>query len=348
MTLRLRSAFLIGVLIVTVWFLYISRQILTPFVLAAIFAYVFNPIVNLFFHKIRLPRTLSIIIIYVTIISLIGYAGTMIVSRLISESEELATASIAFLENTQEQIGLLPPFLQSVILEPIKSFQTTIVKPEAVWPFFSGALSGFISIVIFLFSAFYFLKEGEKTFDRLVVFLPKDYRVDIDILIRKINIVLGKYLRGQLFLVFLMATISFTGLSIMGVKFSLLLAVFIGLAEIVPVFGPLTAGTVASLFAVFDGTSRFGIAPPYEGLTVALGYLALNQIENILIVPHLMGKITKLHPLIMLFSALAGGHLLGILGLIVAVPAVATLKILLEFSLDKINARSSMLTTKKA
>lgn len=336
MTLTFRSLFFIVLTILLVWFFYLEREILTPFVLAAIVAYLLNPVVNFLTHKVRLPRTLSIISIYAVIIVGLAFIGGWLVTRIIDESEELARLLKEFLSLVRSEIAGLPPWLQDFVSEPIKSLQTSITKPQFFLPFFSGALSGFFQTLIFLFATFYLLKEGGKTLERLTLFLSGDYRVEAQVLLRKMNSVLNKYLRGQLLLVLIMATISFIGLSILGVKFSLLLALLIGLAEIVPVFGPIVAGTVASFFAIFDGVSRFGIEPIYEGLLVLLGYFTLNQIENYLIVPHIMGKITRIHPLIILFSVLAGGHLFGILGLILAVPIVAALRILLEYSLDKL------------
>lgn len=335
MTLSFRTGFFIILTLLIVWFLYLAREVLTPFIVSAIFAYIFNPVVNFLSNQIRLPRGLSIIFIYLVIIAMLGYLGTIIVSRLISESEELVVVSKVFLINAQVQISTLPPFLQDTIREPIKSLPA-IIRPATLLPFFTGAFSGFVGVLIFLFSAFYFLKEGGKIFDRLSLLVPSDYRIEADILLRKINSTLGKYLRGQLLLVFIMAAISFIGLSIMGVRSSLLLALLIGFAEIVPIFGPLVAGSIATLFAIFDGVSRFNLVPLYEGLIIAVGYMILNQLENYLIVPNIMGKITKTHPLLILFSVLAAGHLFGVLGLILAVPVVATLRILLEYSLDKL------------
>lgn len=340
MVIRLRTAFFIILGLIFLWFLYIERAILTPFILAAIFAYILNPVVNFLSRQIRLPRGLLIVSIYLIIIFLLGYLGAVVTGRLVSESEELAVASRAFLENIGVQINLLPPFLQETIREPIRSLQTIKITPQSLRPFFFGALSGFVGTIIFLISAFYFLKEGGRMLDRLSLVIPRDYRIEVDILRRKINIALGKYLRGQLLLVFIMATVSFIGLSILGVRFSLLLALLVGFAEIVPMFGPLAAGTVVTFFAIFDGVTRFGFEPIQEGLIVALGYLVINQIENYLIVPNIMGKITKLHPLIVLFAVLAGGHVWGWLGLILAVPTAAVIRVLLEFALDKINERS--------
>jgi predicted PurR-regulated permease PerM len=202
------------------------------------------------------------------------------------------------------------------------------------------AFSRILSFIIFLFAAFYFLKEGRSMFDKLLNFVPNDYKVEADILIRRINSVLGSYLRGQIFLIFFVALTLFIALAILGVKFALILAVFSGFAEIVPIIGPIVAASVAALAAYIGGGSNFGLAPLQTALIVVVIYAVVRQIQDYLINPYVMGKITKLHPLIILFAVIAGEHIAGILGLVLAVPTAGVIKIIFEYSLDKINSES--------
>jgi len=177
-------------------------------------------------------------------------------------------------------------------------------------------------------------------FDKLLNFVPNDYKVEVDILIRKINSVLSSYLRGQIFLVFFVALALFIVLTILGVKFALILAVFSGFAEIVPIIGPIVAASVAALATYLSGGASFGLAPLQGALAVVVVYALIRQIQDYLVNPYVMGKITKLHPLVILFAVIAGEHIGGIVGLILAVPIVGVIKIIFEYSLDKINQES--------
>jgi predicted PurR-regulated permease PerM len=167
--------------------------------------------------------------------------------------------------------------------------------------------------------------------------VPNDHRLDVEILLRKINQILNGYLRGQIFLVFLVSLVLFIALSVMGVKFSLLLAVFSGIAEIVPIIGPIVAATVAAVVVFLSGVSNFSLSPLQAVILVVIVYFIVRQIQDYFVTPVIMGRITKLHPLVIMFAVLIGGHSFGILGLILAVPAAAILKLLLDFSFDKIN-----------
>jgi predicted PurR-regulated permease PerM len=202
---------------------------------------------------------------------------------------------------------------------------------------FPKAFSGILSFIIFLFSAFYFLKEGRAMKEKFLNFMPSEYKFEIEILLRKINTALGSYLRGQVFLVLLVSTILFIALSILGVRFSLILAIFSGFAEIVPIIGPIVAASVAAIVAFVGGTSNFGITPLYTAIIVVTVYTIVRQLQDYLVNPYIMGKITKLHPLIILFAVIAGEHTAGVIGLILAVPVAGILRILLEFSLEKVN-----------
>jgi predicted PurR-regulated permease PerM len=338
MTLRLRSAFFIGTGILLLWFLYIERAILTPFILAAIFAFIFNPIVNFFSHRLRLPRTVSVLIIYLVIISIVVLSAVTLSKRVMEESSELGRQATTVTKTARSQINSMPDYIKPSLndalnnLENTKSFSFT-----SIFSIFPKAFNGIISLIIFLFSAFYFLKEGRNMFEKLLNFVPNDYKIEVEILIRKINSVLGKYLRGQIFLVFFVSTVLFVFLTILGVKFSLILAVFTGFAEIVPIVGPLVAVTVAGLVAFFGGTANFGLSPIQLVIWVVITYTVVRQVQDYFVTPYIMGKITELHPLVILFAVIAGEHVAGILGLILAVPIAGILKIIFEYSLDKIN-----------
>src|SRR5439155_773487 len=97
--------------------------------------------------------------------------------------------------------------------------------------------------------------------DWFLRYVPKDYRLDVEILIRKINAILGGYLRGQLLLVFIMSMFTFIALTIIGVRFSLVLGIFSGFAEIVPVIGPIIAAAIAVLVVLLTGNANFGLTP---------------------------------------------------------------------------------------
>lgn len=340
MAIRLRTAFFIILGLILVWFVYIERGIMRPFIIAGIFAYIFNPTVNFFSEKIKLPRVISIVIIYALLIALFVGLGILLTHRITAESDDIRNYADQLLYTANAQLYTLPDWLKPTVNDLLFTLRKgSFFTPTSIVPFFPQAISRIISFIIFLFSAFYLLKDGENGIKRLVQFVPKYYRADVRMLLSKINAVLGGYLRGQLFLVFLMSVFTFITLSIIGVRFALVIAIFSGFAEIVPVIGPITAAAVAIAVVLVTGSANFGLTSVNAAIIVGVAYFVLRHLEDYFVIPEVMGKITKLPPFIIFFAVIAGGHLWGVLGLILAVPIAAIIKILLQYCFEQINNR---------
>ena len=342
MTIRLRTAFFLILGVIIIWFLYIEREILTPFVLAGIFAYILNPIVDLFSSKLKLPRTLSVVIIYVLLTAGVVAGGLALSRRVIDESFQVEKFISSLTNSASLQINTLPDWIRPAAQDTLNSLDRSklFALSPSLFSLFPQAISQIVSFVIFLFSGFFFLKEGKNIVDRILNLIPNEYKVDIEILLRRINSVLGGYLRGQLLMVILMSFVFFIILSSFNVKFALILAIFAGIAEIVPFIGPIVATTVAGLASFTTQATGFGFNQTQTAIAVVVSFTVVRQLQDYLVIPYIMGRITKLHPLVILFAVLAGGHTVGMLGLILAVPVAAILKILLEFCASKVNDSS--------
>lgn len=340
MTIKPRHAFLIILGLIVILFLYLERAILSPFILAGIFAYIFNPVVSLLTRKLKLSRTLAVALLYVSIISVMVGSTLILADRLIDESSQLATYSQKVIKTTKEEIKNLPPSVQPLAKNTLTSLEhSKIFSSQEVFSLFPKAISRIVSLFIFLFSGFYFLKEGRSMVDKFLNLIPKTYKIDAEIIINRINKAFGGYLRGQLLLVLIVSIILYIALSILGVRFALILAIFSGFAEIVPYVGPVVAGGIATLVALITGNNNFALAPLQLGISVAIIYFVVRHFQDYFITPHVMGRIVKIHPLLIFFSVLAGGHLFGILGFILAVPTAASIKILLVYFFDKVNSQ---------
>ncbi len=339
MTIRLRTLFFVGFGVLILWFFYLEREILTPFILAAIFAYIINPLVSFLSEKTNSPRALSIVIIFLLILGILVFGSIKLSGKIAEESLETQTFAKNLFKTANFQINNLPDFARPAAEDALASVNQTkfVAVSLSIVP---RALSGVINFVIFVFAGFFFLKEGINFIDKIINLAPNSYKIEIEILLRKLNSVFGGYLRGQLLLVFLVSTALFIALSILGIKFALLIAIFSGFAELVPFIGPIVAGGVAALTSFITQSSNFSLSPVQLVLVVIAIYFVLREIEDYFVIPFIMGKITKLHPLVILFSVLAGGQIAGVLGLILAVPVAGMIRVIFEFSLDKLNTSS--------
>lgn len=341
MTIRLRTVFFIVLGFLGLWFLYVERTILSPFILGAIFAYIFNPLVQTLSLKTKLSKERSATIIYLLLMTVVVILGIIATRRVVAEFAEIRSFVTHLLVTARAQLNTLPDWVKPTVYDFLFSIEKSkVVGSASLLPFFPQAISRIVSFIIFLVSGYYFLKEGGNFIEKLVDLTPKAYKNDVTDLLHDINAVLGGYLRGQIFLIFLMSLATFILLSIFGVRFSLFLGVFSGFAEIVPYVGPIAAATIAVIVVLVTGSINFGLNTINGALLVVVIYTVLRHIEDYFVVPHVMGKITKLPPFIIFFAVIAGGHLAGVLGLILAVPVAAIVKILLEYSLNVLNNRS--------
>lgn len=337
--------FLLVVTVICIWFLYAQRAILSPFIVAAIFAYVFNPVVNFLSSKLHLPRLAGIVFIYSILLGIVVLAGGVVLHNLSKEYIDLYDDLQIGLKQALVQTKSLPDWLQPIARDTLinlsRSRFVSIFNSSRFIPPLSQTIARIISFFIFLFSGYYFLKDGESAVNSFLTIIPNKHKPQVEILFKKINLILRGYLRGQLFLVFLMSVALYIALSVLGVKFALTLAIFSGFAEIVPVIGPITAGAVAVIVVLLTGQANFGLLPLQASLMVILIYFILRQIEDYFVIPYVIGRITQLPAFIVFFSVVAGGHIAGILGLILAIPTVAILRLLFTFYLDTLNPGKS-------
>lgn len=311
--------------------LYAGRSVLTPFVVAAIFAYLLNPAVSFLQRKLKLPRVLSIAVIYVLLIGTLAILTVNVGINLARESEDFAVEARNFIYQTNSEISQLPDWLQPVAIDVFDSVRSSLLLPNRrVAAYLPGALNRTLSVLVFLVATFYLLKDGHFFLSGILGLFPKVVKKELEEISLKINQVLGNYLRGQVFLIIFMSVLTYIGLLLIGVRYALILAIFTGFAEIVPFIGPVVAAGVAVIVAYTDQFSRLGPTPLLDVIAVISLYTVLRQLEDLFVIPQVMGRATKLHPLVVLFAVLAGGHLFGIFGYLVAVPVVASLKVIFD------------------
>lgn len=342
MHIRTRTYFFISIAILATWFVYVERSVLTPIILGAIFAYIFNPIVNFLSKKTKISRSITANIVYLLLMTIVVILSTFATRRIIQEFDDIRNYVNYLLVTAHAQINMLPDWIRPTIYGFLFSIQKTPTTGAAsLLPFFPEALSRLISFIIFLVSGYYFLKEGNTFPQYIIRWTPQHYKQNVENLLEKINMVFEGYLRGQIMLIFIMSLVTFIGLSILGVRFALFIGILSGFAEIIPLVGPIIAATIAVIVVLVTGSVHFGLNPLSGALFVILMYFVFRHVEDYFVIPHVMGKITKLPPFIIFFAVIAGGHLAGIMGLILAVPVAAVIKLFIEFSYTVLNDKKA-------
>jgi len=318
---------------------YRFQDVIPPLVIALLLAFILDPIADFLTNRLRLSRGLaSAIVILILIIAMAGMAATPVavvptIQQAVESMQEETTdvineigrffnqPPITFLgyeldlgEFYDELSQLLRTFVSSVAQETIN-----IVLSIA---------SGLLWLIFILMITFYLLKDADRLIEQLDRLPPQDYRQDFVRLRQQIADVWNAFLRGQLLLGVVIAVVTTAGCMALGIRYAPVLGLLAGLLEVVPSIGPTIAAVPAILLALFQENTLFGMSNFWYAVLVAGMYIVIQQLENNLIVPRILGRSLNLHPVLVLIAVVVGGSLGGVLGILLAAPTLATIRVI--------------------
>ena len=184
-------------------------------------------------------------------------------------------------------------------------------------------LSRSVELVVIPVLTFYLLKDWRIIIEWIINLFPKENRKQARSIINDMGEVVGDFLTGQFLLCIIIGSISFIGFYQMNVGYPFVLATIAAIAEAIPIIGPIFSAVPAILLGLMVSTKL--------GIKVAIFCFFLQQLENHIILPRVMGKSINLHPIMIIVSLLIGGQFLGIIGMILAVPTTALLNIFMQY-----------------
>jgi predicted PurR-regulated permease PerM len=344
--------FVLAVIVLVAWALWSARGALPAFFIGAALAFILDPVVTLLQRR-GVPRWAGVILSYAGVAALVwalvAFAVPPIASQtrdFISQLPELG----ASISNVQRDVlewyqSLpLPPEVRATLDESIRSAEEAFGEAirEILGPAVSTVLrtAGFVvGLVVIPVWLFFVLKDRERLPGAVEGALPDGWRPDARNVMALSAGVGGRWVRGQLVLgaaIFLATAIGLTILTFVGFsefgEFTLVLALIAGVLEWFPIIGPVIAAVPAILIGLT-------ISPPAAVAAVIL-YTAIQQLENNLLVPKVIGDAVNLHPAVMILALVAGGALFGIGGAILAAPTVALARDLYRYGFRRLNGET--------
>src|SRR5437868_1804560 len=312
------------------YIVYRAGDIVRPFVWAGVLAFVLLPVVGLLERRLPLPRTAAAAIVFVGLLAAIIGGGRLLVPLAIDQGRDLQRTLPTLVANAQntlaetaDQIGLED--LDALIVNFAGIGDLTQMVARGAVPFIVGLGHFLLELLVFLIATFFLLRDAPRLFQWFRRVLPPSQRNELIPLFAQVNTLLGRYVRGQMFLIGVMSTATFIGLSILQVPFVLLLAIMTGVLEVIPIVGPITAGAIACLVAL-GHPAPWGLSQIGYVAVVAIMYTVLRHAEDYFVIPLVIGRLVRLHPSVVIFSLLTGGALYGLLGVLIAVPVAASLR----------------------
>lgn len=322
-----RSILLAIGLLLLLWLLFQIRQILLVLLLSCLLAAALSPAIA-WLKKRHFPRQLSILGFYLLFLLMAGGVVLLLSYVLVEEGRQFLELFPSYLDSAMRFLSRLPFIEQNERLIAAFTRETgswvargigfllstlnyALVILQSIW--------GIVTLLVF---SFYLLADAEHFEHAVLRLFPTDQRETARRFLSSIAKKVGAYVRGQLLVMMTVGVVVSVGLAIVGLEYALVLGVLAFLLDIIPIIGPI----VAMIFGILVALGQ----DPVRVIWVVLVYFAVQQVENYYLIPHVIGRTTGLHPFWILLSILIGGALLGVIGVLLAVPTAITLYVMIE------------------
>ena len=351
---RWRIALWAGMLLAVAWVAWQARWALLPFSIGALFAYVLTPIVDRLAglmpaHSHQgnvLRRGVAVFLVYLAISGVLAGAGVLVVPVAIEEITQFIDDLPTLIDDTQAQINdWLEVYRERVpddVRDRIDGYAAHVgddigarfSSPDGHLWFESltgwiAVVAGFVVVPIWMF---YALRDRHNFERNFAAALPAPVQPDVLNGVRIADRLVGRYLRGQLLLGFIVGVATFIGLVLLDVELAIALAVFAGIAELIPIIGPFIGALPAIVIVL--------ATDPDKIIWVLLLYVLVQQVENHLLVPRVQGHAVELHPAVIIMLLAIAGTVFGFVALVIIIPLVALLRELFWYADHRLSGLS--------
>jgi predicted PurR-regulated permease PerM len=318
---------------------YAFRIVLAPLIIGLIMAYILYPVARLIHRVARLPHGLATGLLYLILLALAVPVGFILVPTAVDQivflqqqlinfarflntiSADTAVTVLGFEFGVQELVREITAALTNFV---------TSVATGSVGLVFDAARV--ILMVVFTFViGFYFTRDGERILTWLYGLVPPGYRSDAESLIAEIDTIWGSFFRGQVTLSLIVTAILTTLSALLGLPQPFLLGIWGGLLEFLPSIGNMIWGLTVVIVALVTGSTYLPLPNILFALVVFGVYVAFAQLDMNFLIPNIIGRHVRLHPVVVILGVIIGASVAGVLGVAVAAPTIASLRIVLRY-----------------
>jgi len=326
-----RAAWTVLFIALLVVVVYLIRRTLLIFVCALLFAYLLSPLVDLVdrFGARRLPRSLSLAVVYLLLIGALVTAGVVVGARIAEQGAQLASKLPQYLENPDLLSRWpIPPWMEEYKDDALETLRSQLeANAKEIVPVLRRAgeqvisvITNLVFIILVPILSFFFLKDSRAIREAILdQFLEGRPRRLVEDILADVNVLLAQFIRALVLLCLLTFLAYWFFLGVIRVPYSLLLAVGAGVLEFIPVAGPLLASISILAVSGFAGYPHL--------LWIVAFLIAYRLFLDYVIWPHLLGAGVELHPAAVIFGVLAGEQIGGVMGMFLSIPVIATLRV---------------------
>lgn len=314
--------------------------VISPIFIGIIVAWLFDPVVSWLQRK-KIPRIVGCILVYLLLITLLFIIIYSLVPILVDQVTDFIGTIPDIFDNLKAFLnrvfdffgsnGVDAKMIEDRVYSWLETFATGLTTnlPNLVLNIGKGLFNGGLNVILGLMIGFYMLFDFNKINGTLINNMPVSWRKNYQELGARINTSLRNYVQGILLIMFLVFITQSIGLTLAGIKAPLVFALFCAITDVIPYFGPY----IGAVPAVIVG---FTISP-ITGILCIVSIVVVQTLENNFYQPLIMGHTMKLHPVTIMVSLLIFQHFFGIIGMVVATPVVACLKVICAFVNEKLH-----------
>ncbi|WP_242548972.1 AI-2E family transporter [Alicyclobacillus mali (ex Roth et al. 2021)] len=326
--LTLTCIYLVGLLrslFLDIWG--VLSSLFYTFLASLIITYILQPAVDVL-HRRRVPRSAAILIVYAVIAAILAVVVLNLIPVISRQIAQLSSSLPAITAEVSRWIDMvnsrktyLPNAVRTGIENALNQLEHRVeVAPTGLFSVVTSTLNAIFMAFVVPFLVFYMLKDAKAIGRGMVRMAPAKSKHRVRLVLRAIDDTLGGYVRGQFLIMLAVGLLSFIGYLIIRLPYALLLGAFLGFADIIPYLGPIIGIAPAVIIALT--TSGWPML-----VKVVIVNIAVQQIEGNILSPQIMGRTLHLHPMAIVAALIVGGEAGGVLGLILAVPALAVCKV---------------------
>lgn len=327
-----------GLAILAIYLLTRFRVVFTHLILASILAFALSPLVGAIEKRLKLPRWLATLLVYLILVGVLLTVPALIIPPVVERLSGLGAALEGILGLIESAMG------EAIVIGGVTINGAQLLDQlvaslrELLQPVFGRTLgfafelvSSFVTAGFVLVISFYLVKDSAKLRQWLGGLPPAEYQEDAHRLAGEINTIWGSFFRGQVLLALIVATGFAVVGTVIGLPFALAMGMLAGLMEFLSSVGHTIWLVTASILAFFLGSTWLPI-PNWLMLLIAIGlHVLFTQIDLNYLIPRIIGRRIQLHPLAIILGIIAGASVAGVLGIVLAAPAIATARVLVRY-----------------
>lgn len=362
-----------GLIIFGVYILYLSRSVLALVIIAALIAFLLMPAVDFLHYRLRFPRIIAVLVTYILATIAVGLAPFVLFPEIIRGFTFLARVDysvlvdnslqwsidslislkgvdfrfgetylnfdrmvdplLTYLQDAERTIGFSLPPAQTII----GSLESAVTLTYGFAANLVGTVfAAFLTFIVVIISAIYFSLDAHKFKGQFLNILPENYRFEVAILLDRLKKIWQAYFRGRLILMIIVGVAVWAGNTALGLPGAFALGFIAGALELIPNLGPFVATIPAIFVALIQGSTVLDVNNFVFMLIVIAFYFTVQQIENAIIIPRVIGDAVDLHPIVILVGVIVGANVAGVMGALIAAPVIASTREIVRYLYYKV------------